>query len=214
MGIKENILRIRKTLPSSVSLMAVTKQRTLEEIKEAVSYGVLVIGENYVQEAALKYPQLSLVEKHFIGHLQRNKIGKALEIFDWIDSVDSIELAQEISKRATRKVPVLVQVNAGSESQKSGLKQSDVSSFIKEISKLPNIDVKGLQIVAPLHETSEQSRAYFKEMKTLFDSIKRENISHVSMEVLSMGMTSDYLVAVSEGSTLVRVGEGIFGKRK
>jgi PLP dependent protein len=211
--IKDRICHVKKTLPSSVRLMAVTKQRNVSEVQEAIAAGITVIGENYVQEAAEKYPHLHNAEKHFIGHLQRNKVKKALEIFDWIDSVDSLSLAEEISKRAMKPVPVLIQVNAGDEDQKSGIKASDALSLIKKISTLPNISVKGLQIVAPIPATPEDSRPYFKEMKKLFDSIALESIPNVSIDVLSMGMTADYLVAVSEGSTMVRIGEGIFGKR-
>lgn len=210
MNIKENIAQLKHTLPASITLMAVTKKRSALEIQEAVAAGITVIGENYVQEAASKYPQLHHVERHFIGHLQRGKVKKALEIFDWIDSVDSIDLAREISKRAVREVPVLIQVNAGSEGQKNGVLPSEAGSLIQEISNLPNIQLMGLQIVAPLPNTPEDSRPYFKGMKKLFDSLKA---TYPSMRVLSMGMTADYSVAVEEGSTMVRIGEGIFGKR-
>ncbi len=212
--IETNISLIKGKLTSPVSLMAVTKKRNVTEIREAIAAGVTVIGENYVQEALEKYPQLENVEKHFIGHLQRNKVKKALEVFDWIDSVDSLELAQEISKRATKPVSVLIQVNAGLEEQKSGVEPTEVLALIKKISVLPNINVCGLQIVAPIPSNAEDSRPYFKKMKKLFDSIKQENVENVSMDVLSMGMSSDYLVAVSEGSTMVRIGEGVFGKRE
>ena len=212
--IRENVLRLRKTFPSPTVLMAVTKQRSVEEISEAIAAGVTVIGENYVQEAAAKYPLLSGVEKHFIGHLQRNKVKRALEIFDWIDSVDSFELAREISKRAAKPIPVLIQVNAGSEGQKSGVKPSEALPLIKEISALPNTMVKGLQVVAPAPSAAEDSRPYFREMKALFDKISKESIPNVEMSVLSMGMTADYAVAASEGSTMVRIGEGVFGKRE
>jgi PLP dependent protein len=211
--ITDNISSLRKNLPSSVSLMAVTKQRSVPEIQEAVSGGISIIGENYVQEAALKYPLLRNVEKHFIGHLQRNKVRKALEIFDWIDSVDSVGLATEISKRASTPIPILIQVNAGSEEQKIGVWPNEATSLIRKISTLPNIAIKGLQIVTPLPKKPEDSRPYCKEMKKLFDGIREANIPNTSMEVLSMGMTLDYQVAVEEGSTMVRVGEGIFGKR-
>jgi pyridoxal phosphate enzyme (YggS family) len=210
--IASRIAEIRGTLPSPVALMAVTKGRGVEEIKVALSAGVSIIGENYVQEAASKYPLLKGVEKHFIGHLQRNKVKKALELFDWIDSVDSVELAQEISKRAARNVPILVQVNAGSERQKSGVEPSGALPLIREISKVSNITVKGLQIVAPLPSDPEDSRLYFREMKRLFDSIQKQ-VPNVEMKVLSMGTTIDYMVAIQEGSTMVRIGEGIFGKR-
>jgi len=212
--IGKNVHQVMKVLPPSVTLMAVTKQRGVDEISKAIAAGVSIIGENYVQEASEKYPQIKNAEKHFIGHLQRNKVKKALEIFDWIDSVDSIELAREISKRAARPVSVLVQVNAGAEEQKSGVKPSEALPLIKEISALPNILVKGLQVVAPIPSIAEDSRPYFREMKRLFDGISKEHIPNAEMKVLSMGMSSDYLVAVQEGSTLVRIGEGIFGSRK
>ncbi len=211
--INSQIAQIRKKLPSSVALMAVTKQRSIEEVREALAAGITIIGENYVQEAASKYPLVRGVEKHFIGHLQRNKVKKALEVFDWIDCVDSIGLAQEISKRATKPVPVLIQVNAGKEGQKFGVKPSEVLPLIREVSKLPRMSVQGLQAVTPLPTHAEDSRPYFKEMKKLFDELRQEQMPTVGMNVLSMGMTVDYMVAVEEGSTMVRIGEGIFGKR-
>ena len=212
-SIRENIKRIQTTLPPSVKLMAVTKQRSVEEIRQAIGAGISVIGENYVQEAQDKYPYLFGVEKHFIGHLQRNKVKKALEIFDWIDSVDSLFLAQEISKKALRTTPILIQVNAGKEVQKSGCMPHDSLDLIKQISVLPNIAIKGLMIVTPM-TTILQLQQLFEEMHDLFVHIRQENIPNVDMNTLSMGMSSDYALAVQQGSTLVRMGEGIFGQRK
>lgn len=205
--IKENLAKLR--IPSSVKLIAVTKTRTVEEIKEAIMSGVTCIGENRIQEAEKKFPYLSNVEKHMIGNLQTNKVKLAVELFDMIQSVDSLKLAKEIDKRCEvvgKVMPVLVEVNIGDEPNKHGIKLEKVEIFIKEISQLKNIDVQGLMCVAPLI-TPEETRRYFKKMKKAFDSIN-------GLKWLSMGMSNDYKIAIEEGSNMVRIGTAIFGERK
>ena len=204
--IKENIIKLQ--IPSYVKLVAVTKTRTVEEIKKAIDAGVNCIGENKVQEAQEKFPSLPKVEKHMIGHLQRNKVKTAVELFDMIQSVDSLKIAKEISKRceAINKVmPILIEVNIGNEESKYGIKPEDIKEFIKEISQFKNIDIQGLMCIAPLIE-AEKTRPYFKKMKELFDSLG-------NLKWLSMGMTNDYKIAIEEGSNMVRIGTAIFGER-
>jgi len=205
--IKENIDKLQ--IQSDVKLIAVTKTRTVEEIKQAIKAGIACIGENRVQEAEEKFPLLPNVEKHMIGSLQTNKVKLAVKLFDMIQSVDSLKLAKEIDKRckAINKVmPILVEINIGDEASKHGIKPEDVEGFVKEISKLKNIKVYGLMCVAPL-VNPEEARPYFKQMKRLFDSIG-------NMKWLSMGMSNDYKIAIEEGSNMIRIGTAIFGERK
>ncbi len=204
--IGENLAKLR--ISSNVKLIAVTKTRTVEEIKEAIQSGVLCIGENKVQEVEQKFPLLPKVEKHMIGSLQTNKVKLAVELFDMIQSVDSLKLVKEIDKRckAINKVmPVLVEVNICGESNKHGIRLEDVKSFVKETSQFKNISVQGLMCVAPL-VSPEEARPYFRKMKQAFDSIN-------GLKWLSMGMSNDYKIAIEEGSNMVRIGTAIFGER-
>jgi len=192
-----------------VKLIAVTKTRTVEEINEAIRAGVNCIGENRVKEAEEKFNLLLKVEKHMIGSLQTNKVKLAVELFDMIQSVDSLKLAKEIDKRcaAIHKVmPVLIEVNIGNEKNKHGINPEDVKNFLLELSSLKHISVQGLMCVSPMLEP-EQVRPYFKKMKQLFDSIG-------NLKWLSMGMSNDYKIAIEEGSNMVRIGTLLFGKRE
>ncbi|MBM3199939.1 YggS family pyridoxal phosphate-dependent enzyme [Candidatus Woesearchaeota archaeon] len=205
--IKENLGNMN--IPSHVKLIAVTKTRTVEEINEAIRAGVNCIGENRVKEAEEKFNLLLKVEKHMIGSLQTNKVKLAVELFDMIQSVDSLKLAKEIDKRcaAIHKVmPVLIEVNIGNEKNKHGINPEDVKNFLLELSSLKHISVQGLMCVAPMLEP-EQVRPYFKKMKQLFDSIG-------NLKWLSMGMSNDYKIAIEEGSNMVRIGTLLFGKRE
>src|SRR3989344_1924821 len=215
MGIKESIRTIRKEIPKSVSLLAATKDRSMEEIKEAIAGGISVVGENYAQEMEKKYAALkSEAEFHFIGGLQKNKIKKVLDMCSLIQSVDSIELAEEIDKKAKRKVDVLIQVNIGKEKSKAGAMPEKLIPVIKEISKLRNIRIKGLMCIEPYSENPEEARIYFRNMRELSEKIKKQNIPNVGMKILSMGMSDTYKIAIEEGSNMVRIGTAIFGKRK
>ena len=215
MSIKENIEKIKNEIPRGITLVAATKTRSIDEIKEAVDAGIEIIGENYVREAESRYKELQgKVKIHCIGHLQTNKIKKAVEIFDMIETVDSVKVAKEIDKRTTKLMPVLVEVNIAKESSKSGVMPEQTIDLIKEISNFKNIKIKGLMTMAPYFDDPEKDRPYFKEMKQLFDKIKAMNIPHVDMEILSMGMSDSYKVAIEEGATMVRVGTKIFGKRE
>jgi pyridoxal phosphate enzyme (YggS family) len=218
MSIKWNVQQIFNELPEGVLLVAAAKARTPAEIMAAVDAGVQIIGENYVQEAERAYAAVGhRAQWHFIGHLQRNKVKKAVQIFDMIETVDSYEIAREIDKRCAeigKVMPVLVEVNIGEEPQKSGVLPQATGQLLKDISALPNIRVAGLMTMGPLSENPEDSRPYFVAMKKLFDRMKALNLPGVDMKYLSMGMTSSYKIAPGEGANIVRIGTRIFGERK
>jgi pyridoxal phosphate enzyme (YggS family) len=215
--IEENVKKILQELPPGVVLMAAAKTRTPDEIRLAAQAGVKIVGENYVQEALAAFKIVgSRVKWHFIGHLQRNKVKKAVEIFDMIETVDSAKLAEEIDKRCRQReriMPVLIEINSGREKQKFGVLPEDTEDFIKEISKLNNIRIEGLMTMGPMFGDPEDARPYFVQTKRLFDRIKTLNLAGVEMKYLSMGMTNSYLVAVEEGANIVRIGTKIFGPR-
>lgn len=215
--IKQNVTLILNELPSNIQLVAAAKTRTPEEILEAIGAGVKIIGENYVQEAAIAYEAIGdKVEWHFIGNLQRNKVKKAVEIFDMIETVDSIDIAQEIDKRCaqiSKVMPVLIEINSGREKQKSGVYPEDTERLITEISKLEHIRVMGLMTMGPMSGNPENSRPYFSESKKVFDIINKNKPPNVEMRYLSMGMTNSYRIAIEEGANLVRIGSKIFGER-
>jgi len=197
--------------------MAAAKARTPEEIMQAAQAGVEIVGENYVQEALAAFNVVGhRVKWHFIGHLQRNKVKKAVEIFDMIETVDSPELSKEIDKRCNqckRIMPVLIEINSGREKQKFGIFPKDAEDFIKEISGLKNIKIEGFMTMGPMFGDPEDARPYFVETKKLFDRIKTLNLPGLEMKYLSMGMTNSYRVAIEEGANIVRIGTKIFGPR-
>ena len=212
--IKKAALRANKN-PEEIKLVAVTKTATTEQIKEAISAGVEIIGENKVQEAKEKYQILSAdIEWHLVGHLQTNKVKYAIEIFDLIHSVDSIKLAKEIDRRSLQFgmiTNVLVEVNVSGEETKYGIKPEEVEPFLKEISEFSRIRVRGLMTIAPIAEDKEEVRPYFRKLRKLFEKIKIENMKNIRMDYLSMGMTEDFEAAIEEGANMVRIGRGIFG---
>lgn len=225
--LKENYDEIRSKIdeackktgrdPKEVTLIAVSKTKPNEMIKELYDAGVRDFGENKVQELAKKMEELpDDIKWHQIGHLQRNKVKYILGKTELIHSVDSYRLAEEINIQAKRKgisVDILIELNIGEEDSKFGLDKDDAISFVKQVSELDGLKVKGLMTVAPFVEDPEANREIFKSMKELSNEIAALNIKNVSMDVLSMGMTNDYIVAVEEGATLVRVGTAIFGAR-
>jgi len=215
--IEENVKRVLKELPPGVELMAASKTRSPEEILRAAQAGIKIVGENYVQEALAAFKVVGhRVKWHFIGHLQRNKVKKAVEMLDMIETVDSPELAREIDKRCDQRekiMPVLIEINSGREKQKFGLFPEDVEDFIKEILVLKNIKIEGLMTMGPMFGDPEDARPYFIETKKLFDRIKTLNLPGVEMKYLSMGMTNSYQVAIEESANIVRIGTKIFGPR-
>lgn len=225
--IKENIYEVQENIVnackranrdvSEVKLIAVSKTKPVSDIEEAYATGAKDFGENKVQELDEKYPVLPEdIKWHLIGHLQRNKVKYIVDKVYLIHSVDSARLAEQISLEAGKKnvsVNILVQVNVANEETKFGLREDETINIVKEISKLPNIKIKGLMTIAPYTDNPESNRKYFRELKQLSLKIDSLNIPGVEMKELSMGMTGDYEVAVEEGATLVRVGTGIFGNR-
>ncbi len=203
--------------PEDITLIAVSKTKPLSDIEELVNVGVNHFGENKVQELCDKYENISTaVNFHLIGHLQTNKVKYIIEKACLIHSLDSIKLAKEIQKEALKKdviANVLVEVNVAEEESKFGLFIDDVIPFLQEISTYSNIHVKGLMTIAPFVENPEENRVYFRRLKQLSLDIISKNIDNIDMNVLSMGMTNDYKVAIEEGATMVRVGTAIFGAR-
>ena len=202
--------------PSEITLVAVSKTYGPEAINEAISAGAADIGENKVQEILDKYEKVLPVRWHMIGHLQTNKVKYIIDKVELIHSVDSLHLAKQIEKEAVKKgvdAQILVQVNIAQEDTKFGIDGPEVMSLVEEISKFPHIHIRGLMTSAPFVANPEENRCYFKKLHKLFVDIREKNIDNVSMDILSMGMTNDYEVAIEEGATMVRVGTGIFGAR-
>jgi len=202
--------------PLAVKLMAVTKTVETERIGTAIEAGLTLLGENYVQEAKDKIAIIgNAAQWHMIGHLQTNKAKYAVNLFDCVHSVDRLELAQELDKRAgqiSRKLNILIEVNSGEES-KSGIEKERALELVRQVALLPNLVVRGLMTMAPYSDNPENSRPYFSALRELRDDINRAGIASISMEELSMGMTDDFEVAIEEGATIIRVGRAIFGKR-
>jgi pyridoxal phosphate enzyme (YggS family) len=187
--------------------VAVSKSFPAQAIEEAVAAGIAHIGENRVQEAVAKIPSLRHlpVTWHMVGHLQTNKAKTALELFDIIQSMDSLRLAEVLSRRAERAVPVLLEVNVAGEASKFGLSPQEVLQTAEAVARLPHLDVRGLMTIAPLVGDPEEVRPVFRELRRLRDAL--------GLPELSMGMTDDFEVAIEEGATLVRIGRAIFGER-
>ena len=215
--IKDNVAAILRELPPGVELVAAAKTRTAAEILRAIEAGVGIIGENYVQEAADVFAAIGgRARWHFIGHLQTNKVKKAVEIFDLVETVDSIALGREIDKRsaaAGKTMDVFVEVNSGRELQKTGVLPEEAEPLVRALAGLPNLRVLGLMTMGPFEGDPEDSRPYFKETRRVWDALKALAIPGTEMRYLSMGMTNSWRVAVEEGATMVRIGTAIFGSR-
>jgi len=203
--------------PDSVTIVAVTKTIDADRINYAIENGVQNIGENKVQEIMTKYENIEEnVSWHLIGHLQTNKVKYIIDKVALIHSVDSISLAEEISRRAEKAglvKNILVQVNVAREDTKFGIDYEEIDGFVKQVSKLSGIRVKGLMTIAPYYEEKELARPVFRKLKEKFDMLAKGDIPNVEMKYLSMGMTNDYKLAIEEGSNMVRIGTGIFGAR-
>lgn len=225
--IKENLSEIEEKIQEScakvgrdrkdVTLINVSKTKPVELLLEAYACGTRDFGENKVQEILDKYDKLpNDVRWHMIGHLQRNKVKYIVDKVYMIHSVDSLRLAEEISKEAVKKqvdVKILIEVNVAEEDTKFGISTDETIQLVRDVAKLPNISMEGLMTVAPFVENPEENRHYFAKLRELSVDITKKNIDNVSISVLSMGMTGDYQVAIEEGATMVRVGTGIFGER-
>ena len=215
--ILENVKRMLSELPPGVELVAAAKSQTPGKVLEAIEAGVRTIGENYVQEAESHFAAIgSRAEWHFIGHLQTNKVKKAVGIFDMIETVDSADLAQEIDKRCRalgKMMPVLIEINSGKEEQKAGVRPAGAEALIREIAPLSNIKIRGIMTMGPFEGDPENSRPYFRITREAFERIKALAIPGVEMTVLSMGMTNSYRIALEEGANMIRIGTKIFGPR-
>lgn len=225
--LKENLANVEKNIKQAcknagrsrdeVTLIAVSKTKPVEMLQEIYDENIRDFGENKVQELCSKMEQLpSDIRWHMIGHLQRNKVKYIVGKVELIHSVDTYRLAEEINIQAKKQnviVPILVEVNIAHEESKFGISAEDAILLVEEISKLENIRIKGLMTIAPYVENPEDNRLYFRKIKQLSVDITNKNIDNVFMEILSMGMTGDYMVAIEEGATMVRVGTGIFGER-
>ncbi len=225
--VMENLMEVRKNMekacrragrdPKEVTLIAVSKTKPLSMLQEAYEAGARDFGENKVQEILEKYPGMPAdVKFHMIGHLQRNKVRQVIDKVCLIHSVDSIRLAEQIEAEAEKKnlqVDILLEVNVAREESKYGFFLEDLENAVIQISKFSHIRIKGLMTIAPFVENPEENRDIFQKLNHFFIDMKSKNIDNVSMSVLSMGMTGDYQVAIEEGSTMIRVGTGIFGAR-
>jgi len=215
--IKQNVTRLLSELPEGVTLEAAAKTRTPEEIGQAIEAGVKIVGENYLQEAERAYEVIgNRAEWHFIGHLQSNKVKKAVKLFDMIETVDSVAIAREIDKKCAqigKVMPVLIEINSGREEQKSGVLPEKAAQLIRDISDLANIKIMGLMTMGPFSGNPEDSRPYFVATRKIFEELKKQPVPNVEMKYLSMGMTNSYKVAIEEGANIVRIGSKIFGER-
>ncbi|MBW1996675.1 MAG: YggS family pyridoxal phosphate-dependent enzyme [Deltaproteobacteria bacterium] len=216
--IKENVRKILEELPEGVQLVGAAKTRTPEEIAEALEAGLEIIGENYVQEAEEAFRVIgNRARWHMIGHLQRNKVRKAVKIFDMIETVDSVKLAREIDKccrKIGKVMPVLIEINSGEEDQKSGVMPREAMPLVREIALLKNIKVMGLMTMGPFAGDPEEARPYFVKTREIFERLKDMEVPNTEMKYLSMGMSNSYRVALQEGANIVRIGTKIFGERK
>jgi hypothetical protein len=216
-SIAANVKAVLAELPPGVELVAAAKTRSAAEILEAVDAGAAIIGENYVQEAADVFPAIGRrVRWHFIGHLQTNKARKAVEIFDLVETVDSLALGREIDKRAAaagKTMDLLVEINSGREPQKAGVMPDDAEPLVRGLAALPRLRLRGLMTMGPFAGDPEDARPYFKETRRVFEALRSLAIPGVEMRRLSMGMSHSWRVAVEEGATIVRLGTALFGPR-
>lgn len=229
MELEENIARVQERIDAAcrragrpredIKLVAVSKTVTPDRIRDAYRAGLRDFGENRVQEAKAKRPALSdlTVTWHLVGHLQTNKAKSARELFHWVQSVDSLRLAQKLDQTAVcsgERLQVLLEVNLGEEPTKSGLREEEIVQLADQVGRLETIELRGLMALPPYSEDPEQSRPFFRRLRELAKSIELANLPNVSMAQLSMGMSHDFEVAIEEGATMIRVGTAIFGARR
>jgi len=221
--IYENLQRLKETVAQTllrlgrkdeVTIVAVTKTVPPERINEAIDVGIRIIGENRVQEAIEKYGKVKEgVQWHMVGHLQRNKVKHALGIFQMIQSIDKVETALEIEKRATSPVDILIEINSSGEETKSGINPDRLFYLVDELQKLKMVSIKGLMTIGPLTDDVRAIRKAFQITKNKYDELVR-NYTHLDLRYLSMGMSADYQIAIEEGSNMIRIGTAIFGERR
>ena len=215
--IRDNVRQILSQIPKNVVVVAAAKTRNAKEILQAIDGGIRHIGENYLQESREVIQEIgNKASWHFIGHIQKNKVKYIVPIFDMIETVDSVGLAEMINAQAAKigkTMPVLIEINCAEEPQKAGVLPGEAPELIETISKLKNIRVQGLMTMGPFLDDPEGLRPYFKNTRALFEQLGSEKIENVDMKHLSMGMSDSYLIAIEEGATMVRIGTRIFGER-
>jgi pyridoxal phosphate enzyme (YggS family) len=216
-NIRENVKRLLSEIPSYVEVVAAAKGRTVDEIAQAIDAGITIIGHNYLQEALLSIAHIGHTARwHFIGHLQKNKVKHSVPNFDMIETVDSLELAQQIEKHASNHnkiMDIFIEINSGREQQKSGVFPENAYKLIEEIKDLPHLKIMGLMTMGKITDDLQEIRECFRETKMLFDEIKAKNIPGVEMKHLSMGMSDSYKIAIEQGANMIRIGTMIFGLR-
>lgn len=215
--IKKSVTKLLNSIPSTVKLVAASKTRTVVEVQAAINAGIKILGYNYVQEAEKIFQAIGRqAQWHLIGHLQQNKVKKAVKLFDMIETIDSLKLALKINELCAldnKIMPVLIEINSGKESNKTGVMPEDLEWLISRIKDLANIKVKGLMTMGPRFGNPEDARPYFKATKKAFDRLNYLNIPNVEMKYLSMGMSNSYKIAIEEGANIVRIGTKLFGER-
>lgn len=215
--IKRRAEILLREIPENITLLAAAKTRSIEEVKAAFEAGIRHFGHNYVQEARAMLDNVDFkAEWHLIGHLQRNKARDAVGLFDMVETLDSVRLAEELEKRcavAGKKVEVLIEINSGAEEDKTGILPQDLGSLLETAARLTHVRLVGLMTMGPLTGDPELSRPYFSKTRRLFEEIKSSHITDAEMRVLSMGMSGSYRVAIEEGATMVRLGTALFGPR-
>ncbi|MCB0314463.1 MAG: YggS family pyridoxal phosphate-dependent enzyme [Calditrichaeota bacterium] len=204
--------------PDDITLVAVSKTVAVEKINQAIELGIRHIGESRIQEARQKLPEITApVTRHLIGHLQRNKVKYAVKLFDMIQSVDNLALAEELNARCAKldmRMPILIEVNTSGEASKFGCQPEEALTLLKAIDRLPQLDTRGFMTIAVYSEDTARVRGCFKHLKRIFDEAQSLTLVNAHIDLLSMGMSSDYEVAIEEGANLVRVGSAIFGERE
>jgi pyridoxal phosphate enzyme (YggS family) len=214
-SVEQSARQILDSVPSDVIVVAAAKGRTLPEVDAAIQAGITHIGHNYVQEAQMMVQALTgITTWHMIGHLQRNKAKKAVKIFNVLETVDSLRLAQAVDRHCAdigKVIPVLVEINSGEESNKTGVLPRDVDKLVASLAELQHINVQGLMTMGPRFGNPENARPFFQETRQVFERLSKSNIPNIEMRYLSMGMSNSYRVAIEEGANIVRIGTNIFG---
>jgi len=215
--IEASVIEIRHSLPPGVLLVAAAKTRLPREVRAAIHAGIKIVGYNYVQEAESMYQIIgNEVQWHMIGHLQRNKVKKAVKLFDMIETIDSVQIAEAVNSRCAlvdKVMPVLIEINSGKESNKTGVLPENIDKLIMQIHDLPNLRVQGLMTMGRRFGNPEDARPYFKATRSAFDRLSKAGIPNVEMRHLSMGMSNSFKIAIEEGANMVRVGTKLFGKQ-
>ena len=215
--IAASVRRILEAVPPDVAVVAAAKMRTVAEVEAAIQVGITHVGHNYIQEAQAMIAVLgNQATWHMIGHLQRNKVPKAVDLFDTIETVDSLRLARAIDRRCAalgQVMPVLVEINSGREPSKSGVLPEDVDDLVRNLSELEHLRVQGLMTMGPAFGDPENARPYFRATREAFERLAAMHLPNVTMDTLSMGMSNSYAIAIEEGANVVRIGTKIFGSR-